>query len=134
MSARRIRHRLGWSPPRIAVTLQDYLLAFNKQSADGGKANIQVSSGDEVEGILYFVNEGDLLTMDTYEGVSEQQYKRLDIEVIDLFGRPMPAIAYVANNTGPESRPTVEYLNYLLEGEHLLSLEYVSRLEEIATL
>jgi|TARA_B100001964_G_scaffold148572_1_gene163735 hypothetical protein len=134
MSARRIRHRLGWSPPRIAVTLQDYLLAFNKQSADGGKANIQVSSGDEVEGILYFVKEGDLLTMDTYEGVSERQYKRLDIEVIDLSGRPMPAVAYVALNTGPESRPTVEYLNYLLEGEHLLSLEYVSRLEEIATL
>tara|TARA_B100000929_G_scaffold16272_1_gene12977 strand:- start:519 stop:953 length:435 start_codon:yes stop_codon:yes gene_type:complete len=134
MSARRIRHRLGWSPPRIAVTLQDYLLAFNKQSADGGKANIQVSSGDEVEGILYFVKEGDLLTMDTYEGVSEQQYKRLDIEVIDLSGRPMSAVAYVALNTGPESRPTVEYLNYLLEGEHLLSLEYVSRLEEIATL
>ncbi len=134
MSARRIRHRLGWSPPRIAVTLQDYLLAFNKQSADGGKANIQVSSGDEVEGILYFVKEGDLLTMDTYEGVAEQQYKRLDIEVIDLSGRPMPAVAYVALNTGPESRPTVEYLNYLLEGEHLLSLEYVSRLEEIATL
>ena len=134
MSARRIRHRLGWSPPRIAVTLKDYLLTFNKQSADGGKANIQVSSGDEVEGILYFVNEGDLLTMDTYEGVSEQQYKRLDIKVIDLSGRPMPAVAYVALNTGPESRPTVEYLNYLLEGEHLLSLEYVSRLEEIATL
>ena len=134
MSARRIRHRLGWSPPRIAATLQDYLLAFNKQSADGGKANIQVSSGDEVEGILYFVKEGDLLTMDTYEGVAEQQYKRLDIEVIDLSGRPMPAVAYVALNTGPESRPTVEYLNYLLEGEHLLSLEYVSRLEEIATL
>jgi len=134
MSARRIRHRLGWSPPRIAVTLQDYLLAFNKQSADGGKANIQVSSGDEVEGILYFVKEGDLLTMDTYEGVAEQQYKRLDIEVIDLSGRPMTAVAYVALNTGPESRPTVEYLNYLLEGEHLLSLEYVSRLEEIATL
>ena len=134
MSARRIRHRLGWSPPRIAVTLRDYLLAFNKQSADGGKANIQVSSGDEVEGILYFVKEDDLLTMDTYEGVAEQQYKRLDIEVIDLSGRPMPAVAYVALNTGPESRPTVEYLNYLLEGEHLLSLEYVSRLEEIATL
>ena len=134
MSARRIRHRLGWSPPRIAVTLQDYLLAFNKQSADGGKANIQVSSGDKVEGILYFVKEDDLLTMDTYEGVAEQQYKRLDIEVIDLSRRPMPAVAYVALNTGPESRPTVEYLNYLLEGEHLLSLEYVSRLEEIATL
>jgi hypothetical protein len=116
------------------VTLQDYLLAFNKQSADGGKANIKVSSGDEVEGILYFVKEDDLLTMDTYEGVAEQQYKRLDIEVIDLSGRHIPAVAYVALNTGPETRPTAEYLNYLLEGEHLLSLEYISRLEEVATL
>jgi len=134
MSARRIRHRLGWSPSRIAVTLQDYLLAFNKQSADGGKANIKVSSGDEVEGILYFVKEDDLLTMDTYEGVAEQQYKRQELEVIDLSGRHIPAVAYVALNTGPETRPTAEYLNYLLEGEHLLSLEYISRLEEVATL
>ena len=134
MSARRLRHRLGWSPSRIAVILPDYLLAFNKQSADGGKANIQHSPGDEVEGILYFVKEDDLLTMDAYEGVAQKQYKRQDFEVMDLSGHPMPAVAYVALNTGPESRPTNEYLNYLLEGEHLLSLEYISRLEEIAAL
>ena len=134
MSARRIRYRLGWSPSRIAVTLKDYLLAFNKQSNDGGKANIKFSSGDEVEGILYFVKEVELLTLDGYEGVAEKQYKRQEFEVIDLYGRQIPAVAYVALNTGVESRPTVEYLNYLLEGEHLLSPEYVSKLEEIATL
>ena len=134
MSARRIRHRLGWAPSRIAVILQDYLLSFNKQSSDGGKANIQISPGDEVEGILYFVKEGDLLTLDGYEGVVEKQYKRQELEVMDLTGHPMPAVAYIALNTGPESRPTVEYLNYLLEGEHLLSQEYVCRLEEVATL
>ena len=134
MSARRIRHRLGWAPSRIAVTLKDYLLSFNKQSSDGGKANIQNSPGDKVEGILYFVKEDDLLTLDGYEGVAEKQYKRQELEVIDLSGRPILAIAYIALNTGPESRPTVEYLNYLLEGEHFLSLEYVCRLEEIATL
>ena len=134
MSARRIRHRLGWAPSRISVILQGYLLAFNKQSCDGGKANIQASPEDEVEGILYFVREEDLLTMDKYEGVAEKQYRRQDFEVVDLSGRPMPAVAYVALNTGPESRPTSEYLNYLLEGGHLLSLDYVTRLEEIATL
>lgn len=134
MSARRVRHRLGWAPSRISATLQDYLLSFNKQSSDGGKANIQISPGDEVEGILYFVKENDLLTLDGYEGVAEKQYKRHEIEVMDLSGRPMVAIAYIALNTGPESRPTLEYLNYLLEGEHLLSMEYVCRLEEIATI
>ena len=134
MSARRIRHRLGWAPSRISVTLQDYLLSFNKQSNDGGKANIQISPGDKVEGILYFVKEDDLLTLDGYEGVAQKQYKRQELGVMDLSGRPMRAIAYIALNTGPESRPTLEYLNYLLEGEHLLSMEYVCRLEEIATI
>ena len=134
MSARRIRNRLGWSPSRIAVTLKDHLLAFNKQSNDGGKANIKFSPGDEVEGILYFVKEIDLLTLDGYEGVIEKEYNRQEFEVMDLFKRKMSAVAYVALNTGAESRPTIEYLNYLLEGEHLLSKEYISRLEEIATL
>ena len=70
MSARRIRHRLGWAPSRISVILQGYLLAFNKQSCDGGKANIQASPGDEVEGILYFVREEDLYLIANRQSVS----------------------------------------------------------------
>jgi len=134
MSARRIRHRLGWSPSRIAVILPNYMLTFNKKSYDGGKANIESYPGEEVEGILYFVSDVDLLTLDKYEGVEEKQYKRQDFEVQDLNKHPMSAIAYVAIDTGKESRPTREYLNYLLEGEHLLSPKYVTKLEEIATL
>ena len=42
MSARRIRHRLGWSPARLPAILPDYILAFNKQSFDGGKATLKV--------------------------------------------------------------------------------------------
>ena len=134
MSARRIRHRLGWSPSRIAVILPNYILTFNKKSYDGGKANIESSPGEEVEGILYFVSDVDLLILDKYEGVDEKQYKRQDFEVQDLNRHPMSAIAYVAIDIGNESRPTREYLNYLLEGEHLLSPKYVTKLEEIATL
>ncbi len=134
MSGRRIRHRIGWSPTRISATLSDYVLTFNKQSFDGGKANIKNSLGDLVEGILYFVREEDLVTLDNYEGVQDKQYERKNIQVLDLKGHLLSAIVYVAINTGPESRPTKEYLNFLLEGEHLLSPEYVSRLEDIATL
>jgi len=134
MSARRIRHRLGWAPSRIATILPDYQLAFDKQSNDGGKANIQFSSGNNVEGVLYFVKEEDLVVLDEYEGVADQQYVRHELEVQDRAGHLMPAVAYVALNTGKESRPTREYLNFLLEGEHLLSPEYVTKLEEIATL
>ena len=133
MSARRIRHRLGWSPSRIATVLPDYQLTFDKQSSDGGKANIRFSSGNIVEGVLYFVKEQDLLVLDEYEGVAEEQYERREFEVLDRVGHSLPAIAYVALNTGHECRPTREYLNYMLEGEHLLSPKYVTRLEEIAT-
>ena len=134
MSARRIRHRLGWAPSRIATVLPDYLLTFDKQSSDGGKANIRFSSGNKVEGVLYFVREQDLIVLDEYEGVAEEQYERQEFEVKDRSGRRLQAMAYVALNTGQESRPTREYLNYMLEGEHLLSPEYVTRLEEVATL
>ena len=134
MSARRIRHRLGWAPSRIATVLPDYLLTFDKQSSDGGKANIRFSSGNKVEGVLYFVREQDLLVLDEYEGVAEEQYERREFQVQDRAGHRMSAIAYVALYTGQECRPTREYLNYMIEGEHLLSPEYVTRLEEIATL
>ena len=134
MSARRIRHRLGWAPPRIATVLPDYLLTFDKQSSDGGKANIRFSSGNIVEGVVYFVREQDMLVLDEYEGVAEEQYLRQEFEVQDRSGHQLQAVAYVALNTGQETRPTREYLNYMLEGEHLLSPEYVTRLEEIATL
>ena len=134
MSARRIRHRLGWSPARKSATLSDYVLVFNKQSYDGGKANIKSSLGDQVEGILYSVNEDDLETLDNYEGVKDKQYKRKNIQVNDLNGHLIFAVTYIALNTGPESKPTREYLNFLLEGEHLLSPEYVSKIEVIATL
>ena len=134
MSARRIRHRLGWSPARTSAILTNYVLAFNKKSFDGGKANIKSSLGDKVEGILYSVNEDDLLKLDDFEGVEDNQYKRKNIKVIDLNGHLIFAVAYVAINTGSESKPTREYLNFLLEGEHLLSPEYVSKLEAIATL
>ena len=134
MSAKRVRHRLGWAPSRMSAILNDYRLTFDKQSHDGGKANIQISPGDEVEGIIYCVKDEDLLVMDGFEGVQDNQYKRIDVQVMDLTGRLIPAIAYSALNTGAESKPTLEYLNYLLDGEHLLSPEYVSRLEQIATL
>ena len=134
MSARRIRHRLGRSPARISAKLSDYILLFNKPSQDGGKANIKKSIGDKVEGILYSLDEKDLKILDNFEGVYENHYKRKEIQVKDLYGHLIPAIAYIAIKTGPESRPTKEYLNFLLEGEHLLSPEYVARLEVIATI
>jgi len=46
-----------------------------------------------VEGVLYFVKEEDLVVLDEYEGVADQQYVRHEIEVQDRTGHPMPAVA-----------------------------------------
>ena len=134
MSAQRMQERLGWSPSRSGAILPDYEMVFNKHSNDGGKANIMYSQGDLVEGILYSVNEEDLLILDKYEGVSAKQYKRYDIEVRNNYKQPIAAVAYKALNTGKVYAPTEEYLNYILEGKEFLSPGYYTKLNSTETL
>ena len=117
MSAQRMNDRLGWSPSRTGAILNDYVMVFNKHSNDGGKANIMYSPGNLVEGIIYSVNEEDLLILDKYEGVATEQYKRYYIKVRDNNKQPIAAVAYKALNTGKVFAPTEEYLNYILEGK-----------------
>ena len=134
MSAKRMHQRLGWSPSRSGAILNNYEMVFNKHSNDGGKANIMYSPGDLVEGILYSVNEEDLLILDKYEGVAAKQYKRYEIEVRNHNKNSIAAVAYKALNTGKVYSPTVEYLNYILEGKDFLSQEYYSKLKSTETL
>ena len=134
MSAQRMNDRLGWFPSPSGAILHDYVMVFNKHSNDGGKANIMYSRGNQVEGILYSVNEEDLLILDKYEGVATEQYKRYDIEVLDNNKKSFAAVAYKALNTGKLFAPTEEYLNYILEGKEYLSLEYFTKLESTETL
>ena len=134
MSAQRMRERLGWSPSRSGVILPDYEMIFNKHSNDGGKANIMYSSGNLVEGILYSVNEEDLLILDKYEGVATKQYKRHEIEVQNNNKNSISAVAYKALNTGKASAPTEEYLNYILKGKEFLSPGYYTKLKSTETI
>ena len=134
MSGQRMHERLGWSPSRSGAILNDYEMSFNKHSNDGGKANIMSSPSNLVEGILYSLNEEDLLILDKYEGVASKQYKRYDIEVQDYKKKFFSAVAYKALNTGKIFAPTKEYLNYILEGKEFLTPEYYSKLESTKTL
>ena len=129
-----MHERLGWSPSCSGAILPDYEMIFNKHSNDGGKANIMSSPGNIVEGILYSVNEEDLVILDKYEGVSSKQYKRYEIEVQDNNKNSIPAVAYKALNTGKVSAPTEEYLNYILEGREFLSPGYYTKLKSTETL
>ena len=134
MSAQRMNDRLGWSPSPSGAILNDYVMVFNKNSNDGGKANIMYSPGNLVEGIIYSVNEEDLLILDKFEGVASKQYKRYNIDVRKNNKKTIAAVAYKAQNTGKICAPTEEYLNYILEGKAFLSPGYYSKLESTETL
>ena len=129
-----MHERLGWSPSCSGAILTDYEMIFNKHSNDGGKANIMSSPGNIVEGILYSVNEEDLLILDKYEGVAAKQYKRYDIAVRNNNKNSIPAVAYKALNTGKVSAPTEEYLNYILKGREFLSPGYYTKLKSTETI
>ena len=129
-----MHERLGWSPSRSGAILTDFEMIFNKHSNDGGKANIMSSTGNIVEGILYSVNEEDLLILDKYEGVAAKQYKRHEIEVRNHNKNSIAAVAYKALNTGKVSAPTEEYLSYILEGKEFLSSRYYTKLKSTETL
>ena len=92
------------------------------------------SPGDLVEGILYSVNEEDLLILDKYEGVAAKQYKRHEIEVRSNNKNSIIAVTYIALNTGKVSAPTEEYLSYILEGKEFLSPGYYAKLKSNKTL
>ncbi|MEC8272283.1 MAG: gamma-glutamylcyclotransferase family protein, partial [SAR324 cluster bacterium] len=105
MNPERMKQRIGWSPPSRGAVLQDYQLMFDKQSNDGGKANIRPLKGEAVEGVLYQLAEKDLLSLDGFEGVSTGDYAREKLEVsINGDGKCL-ATAYIALKTGPENPP-----------------------------
>ena len=92
------------------------------------------SPGDLVEGILYSVNEEDLMILDKYEGVAAKQYKRYDIEVRYNNKNSIAAVTYKALNTGKVYAPTEDYLSYILEGKEFLSPGYYTKLKSTETL
>ena len=87
MNPERMKQRIGWNPPSRGAVLQDYQLMFDKQSNDGGKANIRPLKGEAVEGVLYQLAEKDLLSLDGFEGVSTGDYARENLEV-SINGNP----------------------------------------------
>ena len=92
------------------------------------------SPGKLVEGILYSVNEEDLLILDKFEGVAAKQYKRHKIEVRKNKKNSISAVTYKALNTRKVSAPTEEYLSYILEGKEFLSPGYYTKLKSSETL
>lgn len=113
--------------------LKGYRFIINKKSQKNpniGFANIIKDENSEVEGILYGVDMGDILTLDIYEGYPNH-YRR---EVLTVNNEQV--IVYIANDSWTstdELYTTEEYKNHILEGKEFLSEKYFDELLKIKT-
>ena len=133
MSRKRMSERkVLWESVERA-TLKGFRLTFNKTSERKGfgYATIQKSKLDTVEGLLYKCeSKEDALILDTFEH-APIQYKRVEKQVLTSKGKRVNAFLYIATKFYQKKglKPTVKYLDFLLEGEKYLSREYVKKLK-----
>lgn len=114
--------------------LRGYKFTINKKSFKNpniGFANITEDDNSIVEGVLYDVEEGELLKLDKFEGSPKHYHRKM--VYIDVGGFYHESITYIAcsNWVSPEPLPTSqEYKNKILEGKDLLSDDYYNFLKE----
>jgi len=131
-----IERKINFTYRKFAV-LENYKLVFNKVSKKNcylGFANIVKSQGDFVEGALYEIDDMQLSTIDKFEGYSTH-YLRNIVSVL-CEGETISAIVYVANPIMIRENilPDKAYLNYILEGKDLFSVDYYNKLLNTKTL
>ena len=117
--------------------LRDYRLAFNllsKERWNGGVSDVVASPGSTVEGVLYLTTEAGLKTLDRYEGVHKDRYRRGEVTVEHQDGRPQQATCYEVVTKSPQFiPPSRAYLATLIRGAeaHHLNPSYIEKLRAI---
>ena len=108
---------------------------FLSRTYNGGVTGIEPAAAKLVWGVLYEVNDGELLHLDSIEGVHEGIYFRQTIYVVDESGKAVKAATYRTTNPRGPFKPTKRYLGLMVNGakEHGLDPDYVKGLELIET-
>jgi hypothetical protein len=135
---RRPRIDLQLRNPRKG-TLYEYKLDFNYHSTlmGGGAGNLTPSAGEHVEGVVYDMNEDDMITLDMKEGLPSA-YKRIMVSIgLDESKELRNVTAYVAcdDRIVPFSPPTQAYKQDLIQGAKAngLSNEWIAILCDLPT-
>jgi gamma-glutamylcyclotransferase len=72
-------------------------------------ANLCMDPGAEVWGVLYRITRRDLIRLDTTEGVPGPGYRHIVVEAEDGGGRLLKAVAYIAQGTEVDGKPSLRY-------------------------
>ncbi len=108
---------------------------FMSRTYNGGVTGIEPAAAKLVRGVLYEVDNDELLHLDSIEGVPDGIYFRQTIFVIDEAGKAVKAATYRTTNPRGPFKPTKKYLGLMVSGakEHGLDPDYVKALEAIET-
>jgi gamma-glutamylcyclotransferase len=127
MKTDRMTKRVPSAKPLSYAKLMDKKLTFNKISSDGsGKTNIVDSENNVVLGVLFEVDEKDIMKLDAIE----KGYEKQDVTVLGTDGQQIHTFTYVSAQTKDGLKPYDWYLNFLIEGaeENKLPKDYVDYL------
>ena len=115
--------------------LDNYEFIINKRSYKDpkvGYANVIEKEESVVEGILYKVNNNEILMLDKFEGYPKH-YERKILNLRLSNGEIVDGVVYIANFgwTSPRRlKTTPEYKNFILEGKEWISENYYNFLNE----
>ena len=109
---------------------------FLSRTYKGGVTGIEPATAKLVRGVLYDVNDKELLHLDSIEGVPDGIYYRQTIYVVDEFGKAVKAETYRTTNPKGPFKPMKRYIDLMISGakEHGLDLDYIRQLEAIETI
>ncbi|HEY7715990.1 MAG TPA: gamma-glutamylcyclotransferase family protein [Candidatus Binatia bacterium] len=118
--------------------LSDYQFGITRHSRlrDCGTANVFPAPGQQVWGVVYDVDAGDLALLDGFE----DGYRRETLVVQSDSGQPLMALVYVAELERNVPLPNAEYKRLIVEGAkhwrvpnvYLATLEAIQSAQEIA--
>ncbi len=116
----------------MRASLPNFHIEFRRYSEDmeGGLSSIIEAPGEMVKGVLYEVDEKEILELDILEDVPQGVYHRDTFLVFGEDGEWHHADLYrVANPAGP-FMPSKKYVDYMVAGakEHQLDPEYTAKL------
>ena len=95
-----------------------------------GYAGIEISSGSQVFGCLWLLDQNHLKALDNYEAVEEGFYTRIEVLVFDEQSfTKKEAIVYLSNNR-KYGKPAPNYQNEVIEGAGHVGLpeDYIQKL------
>ena len=119
------------------AVLPNWEVQFNffSQTYHGGVTGIEPAVAKLVRGVLYEINNEELLHLDSIEGIPEGIYYRQTMYVVSESGEAVKAATYRTTNPRGPFKPTKRYLGLMIKGakENGLDSEYIKGLEATDT-